>query len=466
MTDRRAFSDRRSMPDLEPPLRAWLSQPVELPESDLARIAWLVHNTPQQRRWSLPYLRSASPMFTAFKLTAASAILASVGLFLFNAAPTRRVDLPAASPSPTAAAILAPSASPADSPGPDASAAPLDLGPVVLQLAPGDGTRVGDWVKLGSRSTSNGDGTGWSGLSDLQAIGPVMVARAVLNLADETEEHHLLASVDGLAWSSIDLPARDVAFTHLFAGPDGLVLAGQDTDDGTTWTARLWTSPDGLTWSETPAPGRKTIDQIVSFGEPRIVRIGDRLWASRDGGDWEQTSRATGFRILAGPGGFQLWGDGGSGSSFFMQHADEAFSELVEVGVPRQIDPSDANLGVVGDQWVLVPSLKRYPDTILVSPDGVTWREVPRPVALTGQEMRWITEVDGQAMAYGPSLDDEGVGAVWTWTLGEAAPEHALFPRSDEYLLEPAELDGTVYAPGAWSSEASEASMWVYQPEG
>jgi hypothetical protein len=141
-------------------------------------------------------------------------------------------------------------------------------------------------------------------------------------------------------------------------------------------------------------------------------------------------------------------------------------TELVEVGLPRRIDPTDANLGVVGEQWVLVPSTARYADTILVSPDGVTWTEVPRPAALTGQELRWITQIDGQAVAFGPSLEDEGVGAIWTWTLGEEAPAPALFPRSDEYLLEPALRDGRFYAPGAWRSEDAELSMWVYQPEG
>ena len=478
MTDRRPRGDRRPQLDPEPQLRSWLRQPVDLPESDLARVAWLVHHTPQQRRWPLPHLRRSAPMFTALKLTAAGAILASLGIVLWSVAPTQNPVLPPAiSPSPSAqpAPILQPSASPVASVSPGPSTPPLALGPVVLALEPVDAVRVGDWVKVGAKPRSNADGTGWGDLADPRSTGDLLVVRTTLSHPDETIDHRVLVSPDGLDWYGADVPGKAPVFNDLTVGPDGLLLAGS-VGSGKKRTPALWTSSDGVTWTALAAPeGRTKVDRVVQYDPALTVIItGNQLWASRDGGAWENLGQT--IEVLApqaGPGGFVSCCDIGDGQTFMLTWNDPAWTTGRELGGPPEEDgrsmgpATDLRLAPMGDQWVFVPGRDAYPDVLFTSPDAIEdWTQIPRPAGLVGEELRWMTMVDGNAMAYGLSLEDGGVGAVWTWTLGDEAPAPALLPRTDEDLAMPTAWGDTYATTASWRSETSELSFWVHQPEG
>ena len=67
-----------------PAIQSWLEEPVWLPDSDTARIAQLVHQTPQQRGW-LPPFRAwrFQPIVNAAKFVVAGVVVALFGVFLF-----------------------------------------------------------------------------------------------------------------------------------------------------------------------------------------------------------------------------------------------------------------------------------------------------------------------------------------------------------------------------------------------
>ena len=70
--------------DHAPLVEAWLKEPIWLPESDTARIAQLVHQTPQQRRWWPSLSRKGiGTMFSATKFVAAGVVVAAFVGFLF-----------------------------------------------------------------------------------------------------------------------------------------------------------------------------------------------------------------------------------------------------------------------------------------------------------------------------------------------------------------------------------------------
>ncbi len=238
--------------------------------------------------------------------------------------------------------------------------------------------------------------------------------------------------------------------------------------------AALWTSTDGVTWTAVPAPeGRRTVDRVVQVDPALSVIIaGNRLWVSRDGGAWEDHGQT--IEVLApqaGPGGFVSCCDIGDGQTFMLTWNDPAWTTGRELGGPPKDDgkgmgpATDLRLAPMGDLWVFVPGRDAYPDVLFTSPDALeSWTKIPRPAGLVGEELRWMTMVDGQAMAYGLSLENGGVGAVWTWTLGEEAPSPALLPRTDEDLAMPTAWNGTYATTGSWRSETSELSFWVHQP--
>lgn len=106
---------------VDPTIRAWLNEPVQMPEDGLAEALRRVHETPQQRRWwPVVSTRRSRSMFSAPRLVAAAALFAlTTGAALVGIVGPRLAD-PVTAPA-------APSSAPSDaaSPAPTPSASPV-----------------------------------------------------------------------------------------------------------------------------------------------------------------------------------------------------------------------------------------------------------------------------------------------------------------------------------------------------
>jgi hypothetical protein len=106
---------------LDPTIRAWLDEPVHIPEDGLAEALRRVHETPQQRHWwPVPSTRRSRSMFSAPRLVVAAALFAlTTGAALIGVVGPRFSD-PVAAPA-------APSSAPSDAatPAPTPSASPV-----------------------------------------------------------------------------------------------------------------------------------------------------------------------------------------------------------------------------------------------------------------------------------------------------------------------------------------------------
>jgi hypothetical protein len=111
-------------------IRAWLQEPIHLPEEGRATVAQRIRETPQQRHWwpARPARRSQS-MLTAAKFAIASVVLAIVGGFVWAGALVQPSDDPVpaivASPEPETAETAHPSTEPTSTPEPDSTPAEL-----------------------------------------------------------------------------------------------------------------------------------------------------------------------------------------------------------------------------------------------------------------------------------------------------------------------------------------------------
>jgi hypothetical protein len=135
--------------------------------------------------------------------------------------------------------------------------------------------------------------------------------------------------------------------------------------------------------------------------------------------------------------------------------------DFTEVELPAALAegrPAQAGITIfpLADEWVLVPSQVKLPDTIYTSSDGVTWEDAPRPSRMT-EDIRWIAPVGGQTQAFGyataieedPSDLVPTPTALWTWQVGQASGEPTDFdPQGDDVLDAPVAFGGGSMAVG------------------
>jgi hypothetical protein len=458
--------------DPAPAVQAWLKEPIWLPESDLARIALLVHQTPQQRGWASPlHLERMRTMFSATKLVAAGVIVATFGGFLLASgvwSPQTDQRVPAAAETVEPTTSAAPTAS-AASPLPQASTAPAEPSdtetsgrPLVFDEASGES--LGSWSQAGIT-----DGGRYGLLQDLQVVGDRLVVLSSVSRKNRGVEGVVLVSSDGRTWQTADVPGDTPRFEDLAASPDGLLLGGSVQADGKR-AAQMWSTPDGITWTPVEAPDARQIDQIVSTDSPRAVVSGQRLWVD-DGSGWAQNTRLVNMSIARGPGGFLAWQGGGQDIMLgtTMTHASD-LSDWHEVGLPGALGRGEAALGglqlfVVGDQWVLVPSEAKLPDTMYVSSDGLDWQEVPRPSGLMEGEVEWMAQVGDTVQAFGQTAAD-GSSGLWTFDLGQAGAEfEVLDPSGDAFIDSPVAFAGGQVALGMTGGPGIRTTLWATSPE-
>jgi hypothetical protein len=454
--------------DHAPLVKAWLDEPVWLAESDVGRIAQLVHQTPQRRRWP-PTLdrRSFDMMSTATTVIAAGAFVALVGGFVLRGAVGPRPDQPL----PPGAELTSPP------PGADglecsvpsdefASMAPSPVFSSVV-MGPPSGASVGGWTEIGRLPATSAAACGF-GISDLHALGDRLVALGGLGRDDEGEfQPTVLHSTDGLTWIPASVPGRDARFTDLEPSADGLLMGGSvrgaDRREG-----RLWSSMDGLTWTEVPAPPERAIWQIVSTEAPRAVRLANRLWVTHDGTNWIRGTRLIDDTVQRGPGGFLAILDIGTRALPELRHSDDLTVWTEVAGAPDALEEGDPATSEVvtfplAEEWVMVASRDVAPDVIWTSPDGLTWSEVPRPVGMSDENVRWIANVgdETQAFAY-----DRGGGptGLWTWRLGEEAPDLLpLDPDGHDRMDAPVAFGDGYVATGHDAGEDAAITIWRYE---
>lgn len=456
--------------DHAPIVESWLKEPTLLPPSDTARLTQLIHRTPQQRRWWQRYFTGRTQsMFNVFKLAAASIVLAVSGGFLLSMFASQQDDgeqLPAAATSSPTAETASPVAE-TPSASPDAgtpSAEPASAEPV-LAMGAGTGETVGGFTQVGRLSTKSAPRSGE--FMDLSVVGDRLVVRDAAN-----DIATILYSTDGMAWSAATLPGKDPEVEDLAMTESGLLGAGSVDVDGER-EARLWASSDGVEWSSVSAPPVKRIHQIVSSDDgSTIVRAGNQAWLSEDDGEWAKWNRVVNSSILDGPGGILVWQGGGQDLTVptVVLHWDTPQSPLTEVTLPEALQWDIAgqqapDMGIdvfaLDDQWVMIGSENKAPDTIDVSFDGVEWETVPRPPEMVQGTVRWVSQVGDQVQAFGMLARDDGTpGAMWTWTMGDEVPEPEVLSGSDSWIDSPVAWQGGYVATGYERRKNQFLTIW------
>ncbi len=457
--------------DHAPIVEAWLKEPVWLPPSDIARLTQLVHQTPQPRHWwQRPMTGRSQHMFNALKFVVAGVVVAAVGGFLVSGyLPIQQQDgqLPAAvTASP---ALETPPAQPDEAVETTDPVDPTLLaGALVLEA--GTGETVAGLTQVGRLSR---DGYPRFGeIQDLQVIGDQLVARSSIDERDEQSQDVILRSADAVTWLPIAVPGDDPAIRHLITAGDALIAGGSQAVDGTRQAA-LWSSPDGLAWTAMPAPPTKRIDQVVSVDENgSVVRAGDQLWATQDG-EWTEWNKVPNSSILRGPGGYLTWQGGGQDQAVptWVLHNAAPFTRATEVSLPDALAWKTAPIGApdmdvqifaVDDEWVMVGSEVKAPDTIHLSTDGLEWLDVPRPPEMAVTQVRWMAPVGDQVKAFGTVTGrNSSSGAIWTWTLGEPAAEPELLSGTgDEWINTPVPWQGGYVATGYERNRDQFLTLW------
>jgi len=464
--------------DHAPIVEDWLKEPIWLPEGDTARIAQLVHQTPQQRGWLRPFLnRRTHDMFSATKIVTAGVILAAVGGYLLlggGLLPQDHQALPAASA--TAAATATASAAPDASVAPVASGDPevtvpeTAAGALVMGEPATDVTAAG-WAESGSAPYFNADGTGFGQLDHLQVIGDRLVALGSTLDAEEGPSHEVvMTSTDGRTWVPVTLPGDEPVLNDLVATADGLVAGGQDRVDGAK-SAALWSSVDGLEWATMPAPeGAGVISQIVSASDPLVVRANQRLYELGTDGAWIDRNRMPNSQILRGPSGYIVWQGGGQDQRFGLTMFQQATldSPISEIGLPGKLGRGalsqiSVQLFVVGDQWVMVP--EGYETPIYVSNDGFEWREVPRPDRMLGDYVEWVGLIGDQLQAFGIQYRNNGSpSGVWTidLTSSDPAPFEMVDRAGDQHMGAPVTFGDGHLATGINTGRGDGITTWEH----
>lgn len=314
-----------------------------------------------------------------------------------------------------------------------------------LVMGPGRGLELGSWSDAGRASTDSGDGGYFGELRQLQALGDQLFVLGTVNEPDEGPGHSVIfASSDGASWLPAAVPASEPTFTSLASTASGLIAAGSVRVDGAS-VGKIWSTSDGVEWTEQSAPPVTSIDQIVSTEDPLAVVAGNWLWFSPDGETWTQGTKLVNMSIAHGPGGFVAWQGGGQDRMLptVMIHSDD-LTAWTEVGLPAALGKGKAAFGGIQvfpleDQWVLIPSEAKLPDTIYTSADGVDWQEAPRPPRMMEGMVSWITQVGDQARAFGTLTDDDGSPTgLWSWQPGEPAADAVVLSDSgDEFIDAP-----------------------------
>ncbi len=459
--------------DHVPIVEAWLKEPVWLPPSDIARLTQLVHQTPQPRHWwQRPMTGRSQHMFNALKFVVGGVVVAAVGGFLVSGyLPTQQQDR-----QPPAAATASPAMeTPSPSAGPDEStqtAEPVDpaLMASALVLQAGTGETVGGLTQVGRLSTEGYPRFGE--IQDLQVIGDQLVARSSIDERNEQSRDVILRSADAMTWLPIAVPGDDPAIRDLITGGEGLIAGGSLAADGKR-RAALWSSPDGLAWTEIPAPPTRRVDQLVSVDEDgSVVRSGDQLWATQDG-EWSEWNAIPNSSILRGPAGYLTWQGGGQDQAVptWVLHNAAPFTRATEVSLPDALAWRTAPIGApdmdvqifaLDDEWVMVGSEVKAPDTIHLSTDGLEWLDAPRPPEMAVTQIRWMAPMGDQVTAFGTVTGANGSsGAIWTWTLGEpaAAPE-TLSGTGDEWIDAPVPWQGGYVATGYERNRDQAITLW------
>ncbi len=458
-------------PDHGPIVEAWLKEPVWLPPSDTARIAQLVHQTPQQRRWWRRTITGGSQsMFNAIRFVVAGVIVAAFGGFMLSGylpSQQENAQLPAAVAASPGADT--PSAAPSEI---AETAEPVDpeLLAGALVMEPGSGETVAGFTQIG-RLSANGDPR-FGELQDLQSVGERLVARSSVNESKEAHHDVILHSRDGLTWLPATVPGDDPVFEDLASSGTGLMLAGSTLVDGKR-EAALWTSSDGVAWTVVPAPAVSRIDQIVLAGDPTVVRTGNRVWVDGDGGEWSIWNKVPNSSILHGPGGLLTWQGGGQDQTVptWVLHNQDTQSPTTEVVLPEALQwnvvgPNPPNMGIgvfaLDDEWVMVGSEAKAPDTIHVSANGLDWQDVPRPPGMSEGAVRWMAQVGDQVQAFGTVAGEDSThGAIWTWRLGEPVGQpETLEGTGDEWIDAPVAWQGGYMATGYERNRDQYLTLW------
>jgi hypothetical protein len=459
-------------------VKAWLDEPVWLPESDLGRIAQLVRQTPQQRGW-LPTLdrRSLTVMSTATKFIVAGGFVAIVGGFILSRTISPQPEgLPPAAATATATPTVdttAPSAAPTTAES-TAIAEPAPNGAIVM--TPSTGRSFGGWTEIGRADVFGPGRTQFTALRRLQAVDDRLVALgAVIDVQERNARAEIFHSTDGMTWLPATVPGNGRTILDLAKTSDGLLAAGSVLEDGER-RGSLWSSADGSTWTEEPAPPFTEVTQIVSSEAPLVVVDQARrptIWRN-DGIGWTTVRRLNDFSIARGPAGFLMWRGGGRNGSVPTRvlHSADA-REFVEVELPRALTRGDKESGgmsifALDDQWVLVPVMRSSQPDMFTSSDGLTWAAAPRPHHLGHPNVGWMAEVDGNVQAFYPEAGFKGQPGLQSWTLGDPVEGEPAILRNDF-------LDVIIYAPVRWldgyaatgrggQKGGSHLTFWRYEP--
>ncbi len=451
-------------------VKAWLKEPIGLPEIDTARTAQLVHLTPQQRGWLPPLIaRRSHTMLSATKLVAAGIVVAAFGGFLLSTGTLKlqdEVNAPAAITATPSESAVPNDPTPEASPTGEVEAVPesADLADALV-MDPSSGQSVAGWTEVGRISSTDGD-TEYGEMRHLQTIGDHLAVIGSYHRPAEGPIHDVIyRSVDGISWVPAAVPGNEPSINDLATTAEGLVAAGSDKVDGAD-VARIWSSPDGIDWTEVAAPtDLKRIDQIVSSEEPLIVRGGRQLWANNDGTEWTLANRlGKDMSVLKGPGGFLLW-------QFIevttVLHSTDLMSGSTEVGMPAKLSKggpgvvSDMQIFATDDLWVLVPHVLSSPDAIYTSSDGIEWTEAPRPPGIVAGAVRWMADIDGQIQALGAvDGDDTDAAGIWTFVPGEPVADPEIMDRADEFIDAPVAFGDGYAATGLYMGRGYELTSW------
>lgn len=354
---------------------------------------------------------------------------------------------------------------------------PVDQTPDgALVLAPGTGESIAGFTQVGRLSTR--DFPRYHELQDLQAIGDRLVARSAVGMENEVSDEVILHSTDAMTWVPAALPGNDLEILDLATTADGLMAAGSDEIDGVR-TARLWASADGVEWSEMPAPPAKRVHQIISTELGAMaLRQGNQLWVSDDGSEWTRAGTVVNSSILAGPGGVLTWQGGGQDRTVptSVQHQASAVSPVSEVILPEPLQwqvagQNEPFMGIdvyaLDDVWVMVGSEHKAPDSIHVSSDGLSWRDVPRPLEMSEGAVRWISQVGDQVQAFGTlAREDTNPAGMWTFGLGDEAIEaEVLAGTGDEWINQPVAWGDRHVATGYERNEEQFLTLWLTEAD-
>ena len=458
--------------DHAPIVEDWLKEPIGLPEIDTNRTAQLVHLTPQQHGWLRPLIsRRSHTMFSFMKFAAAGVIVAAFGGFLITTGvltPQSSESLPGVvtTAPATNASQIEPSEGPTleVSPLPEPTALPeASLPEGALIMGAGKGGDVAGWSEIGRTPYTADDGSKHGEMRHLQVVGDRLVAIGSISGPNEGAIVDVLYhSLDGVNWVPAALPGNEPTIADLAATGDGLMAAGSEVVDGTR-EARVWTSPDGIAWTEAAAPPLKRINQIVSAEGPIAVVGGNELWTSEDGADWSEGTKIINSSILRGPGGFLVWQLSDVVSTI---HSTDLTSGWTEVGMPNRLEKGgnalvrDTQIFATDDLWVLVPHVLNYPDSILTSPDGREWTEVPRPPGIIAGTVRWVADIGDELQIHGP-VEGANASGIWTFVPGEPVGEAEILADGDAFIDAPVSFGDGYAATGLKMGKNWRLTSWL-----